>query len=75
MAVYSDFQGWQNKQFLGSGEFALTFGDFKVNINVPADHLVGGTGQCAQLCAKPYRRAAKPLEQGTNATSLLRLLL
>ena len=47
MAVYSDFQGWQNKQFLGSGEFALTFGDFKVNINVPADHLVGGTGQCS----------------------------
>src|ERR1700754_56261 len=25
MAVYSDFQGWQNKQFTGRGEFALTF--------------------------------------------------
>ncbi|GAA3988155.1 M1 family metallopeptidase [Mucilaginibacter dorajii] len=47
MAVYSDFQGWQNKQFIGSGEFALTFGDFKVSMNVPADHLVGGTGQCS----------------------------
>ncbi|HEY9195277.1 MAG TPA: M1 family metallopeptidase, partial [Mucilaginibacter sp.] len=47
MAVYSDFQGWQNKQFLGSGEFALTFGDFKVSMNVPADHLVGATGQCS----------------------------
>lgn len=46
MAVYSDFQGWQNKQFIGSGEFALVFGNFKVNINVPADHVVGATGLC-----------------------------
>jgi hypothetical protein len=44
MAVYSDFQGWQNKQFMGRGEFALTFGDYKVKITVPADHMVGATG-------------------------------
>jgi hypothetical protein len=46
MAVYSDFQGWQNKQFEGRGEFALAFGNYKVNMTVPADHVVGGTGQC-----------------------------
>ena len=46
MAVYSDFQGWQNKQFTGTGEFALTFGDYKVDITVPADHIIGATGQC-----------------------------
>ncbi len=46
MCVYSDFQGWQNHQFTGRGEFALVFGDFKVSINVPADHIVGGTGEC-----------------------------
>lgn len=44
MAVYSDFEGWQHKQFLGKGEFALTFGDYKVKITVPADHMVGATG-------------------------------
>lgn len=44
MAVYSDFQGWQNKQFYGRGEFALTFGNYKVSITVPADHMVGATG-------------------------------
>lgn len=44
MAVYDDVNGWQNKQFLGAGEFALTFGDFKVNITVPSDHIVGATG-------------------------------
>ncbi|QDA59547.1 M1 family metallopeptidase [Hymenobacter jejuensis] len=44
MAVYSDFQGWQHKQFLGNGEFALPFGDYKVSITAPADHVVGATG-------------------------------
>lgn len=46
LCVYSDFQGWQNKQFAGSGEFALTFGNFKVQMTVPADHMVGSTGEC-----------------------------
>ncbi len=44
MAVYSDFEGWQNKQFYGRGEFALTFGNYKVKITVPADHMVASTG-------------------------------
>lgn len=44
MAVYSDVEGWQNKQFLGQGEFALCFGDFEVNITVPADHVVAASG-------------------------------
>jgi hypothetical protein len=44
MAVYIDNEGWQNKQFLGRGEFALTFGDYSVKITVPADHLVASTG-------------------------------
>ncbi len=44
MAVYNEVEGWQNKQFLGNGEFTLTFGDFTVNITVPADHIIGATG-------------------------------
>ncbi len=46
LCVYSDFQGWQNHQFTGRGEFALTFGNFNVEIKVPADHVVGSTGEC-----------------------------
>jgi hypothetical protein len=44
MCVYDDYQGWQNKQFLGRGEFTLPFGNYKVRITVPADHIVGSTG-------------------------------
>jgi Peptidase family M1 domain len=51
LCVYSDFQGWQNHQFAGTGEFALTFGNFKVTITVPADHVVMATGQCQNYAA------------------------
>ena len=44
MAVYNDVEGWQNYQFWGNGEFALPFGDYEVNITVPADHILDGTG-------------------------------
>ncbi|MGD1961165.1 MAG: M1 family metallopeptidase [Fulvivirga sp.] len=49
MAVYDDYEGWQNKQFLGRGEFALTFGDYKMKITVPADHIVAGTGMLQNI--------------------------
>ncbi len=44
MAVYNEVEGWQHKQFLGRGEFTLPFGDFKVNITAPADHVIASTG-------------------------------
>ena len=44
MAVYNDTEGWQNQQFQRLGEFALEFGNYDVNITVPADHVVASTG-------------------------------
>lgn len=45
MAMYNDVYGWQNKQFLGRGEFTLDFGDYDVRITAPADHIVAATGE------------------------------
>jgi hypothetical protein len=42
--AYTDYEGWTNKEFLGRGEFTLEFGDYTVDITVPADHLVSSTG-------------------------------
>jgi hypothetical protein len=60
LCVYSDFQGWQNHQFTSRGEFALTFGNFKVAMTVPADHIIGATGECQNyqqvLSATEYAR-------------------
>ena len=44
MAAYNDVSGWQHKQFLGSGEFTLEFGDYLVRITAPNDHVVTSTG-------------------------------
>ncbi len=44
MAAYYDVYGWQHKQFLGSGEFTLEFGDYLVRITAPNDHVISGTG-------------------------------
>ncbi|MFQ5721030.1 MAG: M1 family peptidase, partial [Candidatus Aminicenantales bacterium] len=65
MAVYNETEGWQHKQFLGSGEFALPFGNYQVKITVPSDHIVGATGvlQNAQevLTAEQIKRLEKAL--------------
>ncbi len=45
MCAYNDIEGWQNKQFLGRGEFTLIFGNYDVEISVPEDHLVAATGE------------------------------
>ncbi len=63
MCVYNEVEGWQNKQFLGRGEFALVFGDYEVNITVPADHMVAATGDLQNpkdvLSSKQIKRLEK----------------
>jgi hypothetical protein len=80
LAVYSDFQGWQNMQFAGGAEFALTFGNYKVNITVPEDHVVAATGECKNLAAvltadqlarwQKAQTSAEPIEIVTLAEAI-----
>ena len=77
MAAYYDVYGWQHKQFLGAGEFTLEFGDYDVQITVPADHIVASTGELQNpgevLSAaqrerlKQARSAKKPVIIATQA--------
>ncbi len=57
LCVYSDFQGWQNHQFAGSGEFALVFGNYSVTITVPSDHVVMATGE-----GQNYQQVLSPVQ-------------
>ena len=63
LAAFTDYTGWQNKQFLGRGEFALEFGDYNVEITVPADHIVSSTGELTNakqvLTGEQYKRFVK----------------
>nr|WP_316930093.1 M1 family metallopeptidase [Hymenobacter sp. IS2118] len=67
MAVYSDNQGWQHKQFLGGGEFTLPFGDYKVSITAPADHVVAATGTLQNATQVLSATQQKRLAQAKNA--------
>jgi hypothetical protein len=63
LCAFDDYEGWQNKQFQRLGEFALEFGTYKVNITVPADHIVASTGTLMNpkevLSAKEIERFEK----------------
>lgn len=77
MCVYSDFQGWQHKQFTGRGEFALAFGNFTVKMTVPADHLVCATGECQNyaqvLSAEQMARYNKAANNYSDVTEIVTL--
>ncbi len=66
VAAYTDYGGWQNKQFLGRGEFTLEFGDFRVEITAPADHVVAATGElrnAAQVLTGEQRERLKAAQR------------
>jgi hypothetical protein len=67
MCVYNDVTGWQNKQFLGRGEFTLPFGDYEVSITVPADHIIGATGECQNYASILSSEQRKRLEQARKS--------
>jgi len=65
LAPYDDVNGWNHKQFLGQGEFALIFGNYKVAITVPADHVVAASGECqnyAQVLSAAQKQRLKQAE-------------
>jgi hypothetical protein len=72
LCVYSDYQGWNHKQFTGRGEFSLPFGNYRVRMTVPDDHVIVATGECqnyakvlspAQLARwKHAQNATEPIE-------------
>ncbi len=66
MAVYSDVEGWQNHQFWGSGEFALPFGNYEVNITVPEDHVLDATGELMNRKEVFSKEMLKRFEEAKN---------
>ncbi|MEY4605095.1 MAG: hypothetical protein RIT43_2387, partial [Bacteroidota bacterium] len=69
MCVYDDVEGWQNKQFLGRGEFTLPFGDYEVSITVPSDHIVGATGELQNGSTVLTTEQRKRFEQARSSSS------
>lgn len=74
MAVYDEVKGWRHKQFLGSGEFALPFGNYEVKLTVPADHIVGATGVLqneGEMLTRNQRKQLSKAWQKTDNTVII----
>ncbi len=67
MCVYDDVSGWQNKQFLGRGEFTLPFGNYDVSLTVPGDHIVSATGTLQNESAVLSDTQRKRLQKARKA--------
>ena len=67
LAAYTDYEAWTNKIFLGGGEFTLEFGDYDVEITVPADHIVSATGKLNNASSVLTSTQRKRLKQAENA--------
>jgi hypothetical protein len=74
LAVYDEAVGWNHKQFLGSGEFTLPFGDYRVALTVPADHIVGATGELrntAEVLSPVQQERLEKARGGTDQPVLI----
>ncbi len=73
MEVYDDVEGWNTLPYL-SAEFYLEYGNFDYTLNVPANYLVGGSGELVNptevLTAAQQKRLAQAA--GSDKTVLVR---
>ncbi len=73
MFVYDDISGWNTLPYM-SAEFYLEYGNFDYTLNVPANYLVGGSGELMNpaevLTAAQQRRLAEAA--GSDKTVLVR---
>ena len=44
LCVYDDLRGWNTEPYLGQGEFYLEYGDYTLEVTVPAGYVVAATG-------------------------------
>jgi predicted secreted protein len=65
--AFTDYEAWTNKEFLGRGEFTLEFGNYEVEIDVPADHIVSATGELSNARSVLTSTQRKRLKQAETA--------
>lgn len=67
LVAYTDYEGWTNREFIGTGEFTLEFGDYEVAMTVPSDHIVAATGELQNANQVLTSEQRDRLEQAENA--------
>jgi len=72
VAVFDDIEGWNVEPYLGAGEFYYDYGDFDVEITVPHNYVVVGSGELQNpkdvMSSTLYDRYKKTLESQETVT-------
>ncbi len=74
MCAYDDVNGWQNRPFYGSAEFALEFGNYDVAVSVPEPFVVAGTGELVnaeEVLGKNQLKRWEKMKRGNGDISFI----
>lgn len=73
IAVYDDLRGWDTLPYLGA-EFYNEYGSYRYSVTVPANMVVGGSGELTNEAAvlTPEQRRRLAQARGSDATVLVR---
>jgi hypothetical protein len=74
VAVYDDVRGWNIEPYLGQGEFYLDFGDYNLEITVPAGYIVAATGSLTNPAEVLPNAQLARLAKAASADSVIRII-
>jgi hypothetical protein len=73
-AVYDDVRGWNTEPYLGQGEFYLEYGDYTLEVTVPAGYVVAATGaleNAAQVLAPAQLSRLAQAAKGPTVVNII----
>ena len=73
-AVYDDVRGWNIEPYLGQGEFYLDFGDYDLEITVPAGYIVAATGSLTNPAAVLPNAQLARLTKAAYTDTVIRII-
>jgi hypothetical protein len=74
VAVYDDYNGWDELPFTGAQEFYNDFSDYTLSVRVPEDYIVWATGTLTNPGEVLQPRYAALLKKSMTADSVIRIV-
>jgi hypothetical protein len=74
IAVYDDIDGWDRYPYSGNQEFYNEFGDFEVDITVPGDFIVWGTGLRQNMDEVLDEKYLERYEEASESDSIIHIV-
>ena len=74
VCVYDDIRGWNTEPYLGQGEFYLEYGDYTLDVTVPAGYVVAATGALENATAVLSPAAISRLAQAAKGPTVVNII-